>query len=136
MQTEAEATAEPVADVSGMELYNDGSFRIVLTDASMSIFSECELGLYMENLSDKTVDVYSGGATVNGETVACGVWNQLRSDTRAITNGYVYELDEMDITQMSQIEEITLQLYVEYGGDGDVLQPIHETVTFDPNTIS
>ena len=135
LQTTVEATAEPAVDVSGLELYNDGNLRIVLTDVSMPLYGECQLDLYMENFSDRPVNVFSAGAAVNGETVAYSIWSSLRSDTRAITSGYLYELNAMEIEEVSQIEEITLELYVEYLDGSHVAQTISEAVTFDPNAI-
>ena len=135
LQTTVEVAAEPAVDVSGLELYNDGDIRIMLTDVSMPLYGECQLDLYMENFSDRPVNVYSAGAAVNGETVAYSLWSALRSDTRAFTNGYLYELNAMEIEEVSQIEEITLELYVEYLDGSHVAQTISEAVTFAPNAI-
>ena len=135
LQTTVEVAAEPAIDVSGLELYNDGDIRIVLTDVSMPLYGECQLDLYMENFSDRPVNVFSAGAAVNGETVAYSIWSSLRSDTRAITSGYLYELNAMEIEEVSQIEEITLELYVEYLDGVHVAQTISEAVTFDPNAV-
>ena len=136
LQTTVEVAAEPAVDVSGLELYNDGDIRIMLTDVSMPLYGECQLDLYMENFSDRPVNVFSAGAAVNGETVAYSIWSSLRSDTRAITSGYLYELDALEIEEVSQIEEITLELYIEYLDEGFVAETISEAVTFDPNTIA
>lgn len=135
LQTTAEVAAEPAVDVSGLELYNDGDIRIVLTDVSMPLYGECQLDLYMENFSDRPVNVFSAGAAVNGETVAYSMWSSLRSDTRAITSGYLYELNAMEIEEVSQLEEITLELYIECLDEGFVAETISEAVTFNPNTI-
>ena len=136
LQTTVEVAAEPAVDVSGLELYNDGDIRIMLTDVSMPLYGECQLDLYMENFSDRPVNIFSAGAAVNGETVAYSIWSSLRSDTRAITSGYLYELDALEIEEVSQIEEITLELYIEYLDEGFVAETISEAVTFDPNTIA
>ena len=136
LQTTAEVAAEPAVDVSGLELYNDGDIRIVLTDVSMPLYGECQLDLYMENFSDRPVNVFSAGAAVNGETVAYSIWSSLRSDTRAITSGYLYELNAMEIEEVSQIEEITLELYIECLDEGFVAETISEAVTFNPNAIA
>ena len=136
LQTTAEVAAEPAVDVSGLELYNDGDISIMLTDVSMPLYGECQLDLYMENFSDRPVNVFSAGAAVNGETVAYSIWSSLRSDTRAITSGYLYELNAMEIEEVSQIEEITLELYIECLDEGFVAETISEAVTFNPNAIA
>ena len=136
LQTTAEVAAEPAVDVSGLELYNDGDIRIMLTDVSMPLYGECQLDLYMENFSDRPVNVLSAGAAVNGETVAYSMWSSLRSDTRAITSGDLYELNAMEIEEVSQIEEITLELYIECLDEGFVAETISEAVTFNPNAIA
>ena len=136
LQTEVEATTEPAADVSGLELCNDGGFHMVLTEVSMPFNGECQLDLYMENFSERTVSVLCAGAVVNGETVPYSIWSTLRTDTRAFTSGYLYELNAMEIAEVSQIEEITLELHIEYIEDGIVTETVSEFVTFTPGEIA
>ena len=107
-------------------------------DTTLDDFGDCELDLYMENLSGSTVNVYSGEIMVNGEAVSGYISKTLRSDTRAADRTYIYELDErvdLDIEELSQIEEITIDLYVEYMDGWDIVESHSESITFEPNAI-
>ena len=139
VQTEAAPSAEPAVAPVGLDLYNDGSVRIVLADVTLKSYGDCELDLYMENTSSKSVDIYSGQIWVNGEAVSGYIWEMLRPNTRSFNGGTIYELDEpvnLEITELSQIEEITIDLYVEYTEGNEILESLSESVTFDPNAIS
>ena len=138
VQTEAENTQESAVDTSGLELYNDGSFLVVLRDISLTEYGECELELYMENLSGSSVEIYNEEVRLNGEEVSGYIWEALRPDTRSINNGIIYGLDgqsDLGFTELEQIKEITLGLYVEYKDGWAVLERASESVTFDPSVI-
>ena len=137
--TDYDGSEEPAVDTPGLELYNDGSFYVILRGVSLDDFGDCELDLYMENLSGSTVNVYSGEIMVNGEAVSGYISKTLRSDTRAADRTYIYELDErvdLDIEELSQIEEITIDLYVEYMDGWDIVESHSESITFEPNAIA
>ena len=136
--TDYDGSEETAVDCSGLELYHDGSFCVILRGISLDDFGDCELDLYMENLSGSTVNVYSGEIMVNGEAVSGYISKTLRSDTRAADRTYIYELDErvdLDIEELSQIEEITIDLYVEYMDGWDIVESHSESITFEPNAI-
>lgn len=138
IKTEYDGSAEPAVDTSGLELYNDGSFCVILRDVMLDDYGDCELDLYMENLSDSTVNVYSGQVWANGEEVSGYISRELRTNTRVADRVYLYELDErvdLDIEDLSQIQEITIDLYVDYMDGWDIVESISESVTFDPNAI-
>lgn len=137
-QTDYDGSAEAAVDISGLELYNDGSFRVILRDIMLDDYGDCELDLYMENLSGSTVNVYSGEVAVNGEAVSGYISKTLRSDTRAADRAYIYELDEradLDIEELSRIKEITIDLYVEYMDGWNIVESFSEAVTFEPNAM-
>lgn len=138
LYTDADLTMVPALDISGLELYNDGSLWVVLQDINLNEYGECELELYTENLSGSSVNIYSGQVWVNGEEVSGYFWKALRPDTRAIDSCYIYELDErvdLDITELEQIKEMTIDLYVEYMDGLDVVESHSESVTFEPGAI-
>ena len=137
-ETDYDGSAEAAVDISGLELYNDGSFRVILRDIMLDDYGDCQLDLYMENLSGSTVNVYSGAVAVNGEAVSGYISKMLRSDTRAADRAYIYELDEradLDIEELSQIKEITIDLYVEYMDGWDIVESFSEAVTFEPSAM-
>ena len=138
LQTEAENIPLSAVDTSGLELYNDGSTRVVLQGAMLDDYGDCRLDLYMENLSGSSVSIYSGQVFANGEEVSGFIWDVLRPNTRAFDTAYIYELDErvdLDIEDVSQLEEITMDLYVEYTQGYDILETYSEKITFAPNAI-
>ena len=138
VKTEYDGSTEPDVDISGMELYNDGSLCVLLSGVSLSDSGDCQLDLYMENLSGSPVNIYSGAVWVNGEEVSGYIGKTLLPDTRAMDSGYLYELDErvdLDIGELSQIREITIELYVEYMDGWDVVESYSEKITFEPSAI-
>ena len=138
IETDYDGSAEPNVDISGMELYSDGSLCVLLSGVRLDGSGDCQLDLYMENLSGSPVNIYSGAVWVNGEEVSGYIGKTLLPDTRAIDSGYLYELDErvdLDIGELSQIKEITIELYVDYMDGWDVVESYSEAVTFDPNGV-
>lgn len=136
IQTDYTGTAEPAVDISGLELYTDGDFRVVLTDVTLLGYDDCELTLYAENNSGDQVNIYCEQMWINGETVQGYYSKTLRADTRAIDRVYLYELEEMNIEDLSDVEDISLELYVEHMDGWDILESKRETVIFAPNQIS
>ena len=136
IRTEHTGETEPAADITGLELYTDGDFRVVLTDVTLPGYDDCELTLYAENNSGDQVNIYCEEMWINGETVEGYYSKTLRADTRAIDKVYLYELEELNIEELSDVEDISLELYVEYMDGWDILQSNRETVTFAPNQIS
>jgi len=138
VETEYDGSAEPAADTSGLELYNDGSFRVILRDVYMSGSDDCEMDLYLENLSGNSVNVYCEQIWVNGTELATYYWNTLRANTRSVDALYIYdyEWEDLDISQLEQINEITMVLYIEYQDGWDILESHSEKITFAPNAIA
>lgn len=135
IETEYSGSVEPAVDISGMELYNDGGVWVLLRDVSLPGQGECELDLYVENLSGSTVNVYSGDIWVNGEQVHGYYWKALRPDTRAMDSAYIYGLDDLEIEELAQIDEITVDLYVDYMDALSVVHTVSEKITFEPAMI-
>lgn len=126
---------EITVDASGMELYNDGSLWIMAKTMEFSPYGDGKVKLYMENQSGSTVAISTQQIRLNGQEVSGGVWSELRPDTRAITEIYFYEFEQLDITQMDQIKEISLDLHIEYMEDWYVAETINKTVTFTPSDL-
>ena len=136
IQTDYTGTAESAVDIYGLELYNDGDFRIVLTDVTLPGYDDCELTLYAENNSGDKVNVSCEEMWINGETAQGYYSKTLRTDTRAIDRLYLYDLEELNIEALSDVEDISLELYVEHMDGWDILESKRETVIFAPNQIS
>lgn len=138
IQTEYDGSAEPAVDTSGLEMYNDGSFCAILRDITLDGSNDCGLNLFMENLSGNAVNVYCEQAWVNGQEVSASYWNTLRSNTRAVDTLYIYDYawEDLDISDLEQIQEITMDLYVEYVDGWDIVESHSESITFEPGAIT
>lgn len=135
LETEIAKDYEQPVSAYGWELYNDDSVSILLQDMQMDDYGDVEIELHMENLSGNEASVCVERAWINGEEASCFLWDRLRPDTRAVDSINLYEMEELDITQWEQIEEITLELTVEYMDDWEILVTASEAITFDPNEI-
>ena len=130
LETDVGAFVQTVDD-SGVELYNDGSVRLVLKEVEVDSYADGTMKLFAENLSGNTVSISAPNFQINGEAFDVFLWNTLRSNTCSISNTYMYGLDDLGIKELSQIEEISFDLHVEYMDDWYVEQTINETIVID-----
>ena len=134
IKTEIAEDYEQPVNADGWELYNDGSVSILIQQMQMDDYGDVEIAMYMENLSGSDASVCIEEIWINGEA-SCFLWSRLRPDTRAVDSIYLYELEDMDITQWEQLQEITLQLELEYMDGWEVLETFSEAITFEPNAM-
>lgn len=122
-------------DDSGWQMHIDENLRMVYQGAEVSSYGDCDLRLYLENLTDENASVTTTLIKVNGEEVSGFLWDILRPGTRTMDSIYIYELEELDITQLSQITEVYLEYTVETY-DGDVItDTVYCTTLFNPNDL-
>lgn len=130
----AEDIRQPVND-TGWEMHIDDNLRVVYTGAELSSYGDCDLNLYLENLSNEMVSFTTGGIWINGKEVEGFLWETLRPDTRAVDSIYIYGLEDLDITQFSQITEIYIEYMVDtYQGD-EIVDTVYCTTLFNPNAL-
>lgn len=130
----ADGFAQPVDD-SGWEMHIDDSLRMVYRDAVVSPYGECDLQFYLENLSDEQISVSTTLLQVNGQEVPGFLWAILRPETRAVDSLCIYDLEELDITELSQINEIYIEYTVErYQGD-QIVDTVYCSALFNPNAL-
>lgn len=130
LETDVGAFVQTVDD-SGEELYNDGSVRLVLKEVEVDSYADGTMKLFAENLSGNMVTISAPNFQINGEEIDVFLWNTLRSDTCSISNTYLYDLDDLGIKELSEIEEISFDLHIEYMEDWYVEQAINETIVID-----
>lgn len=135
LETEIAKDYEQPVSAYGWELYHDDSVSILIRDMQMDDYGDVEIELHMENLSDRDVSVYIEKAWINAEETSCFLWDRLRPDTRAVDSIHLYELEALDIKQWEQIQEITLELTVEYMDGWETLITVNEAITFNPHEI-
>lgn len=130
----AEDFTQPVND-AGWEMHIDNNLRMVYTGATLSGYGDCDLHLYMENLTDENVSVTIDTVKINGEDVEGFHWETLLPKTRAVDSVYIYGLEEQEITQFSQITDIYLEYTIDtYRGDR-IAETVYCTVSFNPNAL-
>ena len=138
LKTDAMATYEAPIPPSGWEVYRDEKIAIDLISTGV-YYGDCELQLYIENLSGQEVSVYAPTTLVNGQEATGSLWCSLRPDTRAVSTVYLYSVYDEDgegITGLDQIDEINMDLHIEFMEDWNVEETINETITIKPNELS
>lgn len=130
LQTSDFGVEQPVDD-RGLLVYDAGGVRIVFRNAEVDEYGDCTLTFFAENLSSKTVNIGDTGICINGQEVDCLLWCNLRPDTRAVHHVYIFDIDELKIKKTSQLEEITLNLYLQDAETWDAAEAVCETVTID-----
>lgn len=130
----AENFQQPVDDL-GWEMHIDDNLRVVYKGAEFSDYGDCDLHLYLENLSDEMVSFTTDGIWINGEEVEGFLWETLRPGTRAIDSIYIYGLEDLDITQFSQVTELYIEYVVDtYQGD-QIVDTVYCSALFNPNAL-
>ena len=122
-------------DDSGWEMHPDDSLRIVYRGATVSSYGECDLQFYLENRSDEIVSVSTEGIWINGEEVPGFLWDILRPETRAVDSLCIYDLEELEITQLEQINEIYIEYMVEYYQGDQIVDTVYCSALFNPNAL-
>ena len=79
--------------------------------------------------------------SVNGKQVDGGMWVELLPDTYAVSSVYLFDLDDSGITGLEQIEELTLELCVDFADaasmeNWDSVLSRNVTITFVPAELT
>lgn len=119
---------EPPMAPNGLDLYAGDDVLLRLTSAADD-YGAVELRLYMENLSEDTVSISTTGVYINGEMADGYVWENLRPDTCVAPTIYT---GTEGITELAQIEEITLELRIEHLDGYEPIDSRTEIITFTP----
>lgn len=122
-------------DDSGWEMHRDENLRIVYQGAEIYEYGDGNLQFYLENLSAERVSVTVDVIYINGEPVSGFMWDVLRPETRAVDRLYIYDLEELDITELSQINEIYIEYMVEYYSDDEIVDTVYCSTLFNPNDL-
>lgn len=135
LQTDLADQYEQVVDDSGWEMYRDGEVRVILRDMQMQDGGRFQMEIFFENMSEYSVYAYIGTALINGQECSGIIYDRLRSGTRTVDSFSTYDLEEMNITQIDQIEEISVVLEIKNMEDGPAEKSITQTITFTPEEI-
>ena len=130
----AEGFVQSVDD-SGWEMHRDENLRMVCQGAEIYEYGDGNLQLYMENLSAENLGVTIDGIWINGEAVSGFMWDMLRPETRAVDTMYFYDLEELEITELSQITDIYMEYTVETYEEDMIVDTSYHAVSFNPNDL-
>lgn len=131
IETEIADTYVQPEFLDGWELYRDQDLAVRLVSTAI-YSSDCELRLYLENLSGQTLGVSVPESAINGKPVEGSFWSILRPDTKLLTSVYLYDSEDVSL---DQIQEISMNLNLEYMEDGFVDSTRITNITFNPNTL-
>ena len=93
-------------------------------------YGDYELDFYLENLSESVISISTPVIRINGVEADGYLWSTLRPGTRSNCAVYLYA-DGVD--SLEQIEEISVDLLIEYMDGFEVTESRTETITFNPN---
>lgn len=106
-------------DDSGETLYDDNGVRVVLKSVD-NRYDDCyTMTLYLENTTEETVTFSDNGIFLNGEETDGMLWNILPPNTRRVDRIYSYDLEQWGITDLSQIQDVAMELRIEFMEDMD-----------------
>lgn len=99
-------------DYSGIELYNDGSIRIIYKDMESDSMFDALVYFFVENNTGKDVAVYADSITING--VACdeAFWADMRKGTVVLDAMVIWDLSAANLESIDQIETMELKFRV------------------------
>lgn len=136
LTTEAEASQPYIPE--GKVLYDQEGVRILLCSTEVGEYGDCDMTLYLENNTDDLVTLYDTGVYLNDQESIGSLWSALLPQSRAIAHIYLYEMDELDITDLADIQEVFLDLHIEYSDGQDLtnwkhLETVDTDLIFNPN---
>lgn len=140
LMTDAAGDYIQKTDDSGWELYNQNGVRMVLKAAQLDDYGDCTLTLFLENTTEDLVNVSDRGVYLNGEETLGMLWSSLMPQSRAIDHIYLYDMEELDIADLADIQEVLIDLHIEHV-DGMDLQNWHveeiidTAITFTPSKM-
>ena len=105
-----EMDCEPVDD--GMELYNDGSIRIVGKTVDEDNFWGTAILLYAENNTDRNIGISSADLSVNGFMLSgSGYYADIYSGKMSVNELTLYE-SELEENDIETVEDVELKFHI------------------------
>lgn len=132
LETDAVSDYAQSFDLSGRELYTDGSVSVIYRDTTLSDYGDGEVELLLENLSGSDAMVTITDIQLNGQPVSGYLGNTLLPETYAIDSIYLYDLEDLKLQSVDQIDSITVSMQLDYMEGWNILQTVNETITFTP----
>lgn len=113
LHTDAPADFVQSVDDSGTLLWAQDGIRVIFReykpdDYAPEDISNGTLLFYLENSTDRTVDIYTGNVTVNQAETHISLWSQLPPDSRAVSTMYLHDLEDLEISRPEDITDFTI----------------------------
>lgn len=128
LETEIADTYIPPEAPNGMELYADEDVLMRLVSYRDNS-GNMEMLFYFENLSGEDLSISAPVFSINGEETGDYLWVTLRGGTRSLFELYA---GNSDTAQFADVEEITMELLIEYLDGYEVTDSRTVLITFDP----
>ena len=128
LETEIADTYIPPEAPNGMELYTDEDVLVRLVSCSDNS-ENIAMRFYMENLSGEDLSISVPLFCINGEETGDYFWVTLRGGTRSVFDAYV---GNSDTVQLQDVEEITMELLIEYLEGYEIVRSRSAVITFAP----
>ena len=99
-------------DYSGTELYNQDGVRIIYKGIEGGSMFDGLVYLFVENNSGRDISVYAREITINGMASDDSFWSDLRAGTVVIDSMVMWDLEAVNVADVSQIETISMQFRI------------------------
>ena len=128
LETEIADTYIPPEAPNGMDLYADEDVLVRLVSC-IDNSGNIAMRFYMENLSGEDLSISTPLFCINGEETGDYFWVTLRGGTRSVFDAYV---GNSDTVQLQDVEEITMELLIEYLEGYEIVRSRSAVITFAP----
>ena len=129
LSTSAAGLEQPVDD-TGDVLYEGNGIRVVCKGLKQDIIWDGTLVFYMENNSGAPISVYAENVSVNGFMQNVSLWSDLRDGTRLIDGMSLWDLSDLGLESIDDVEAIEFNLRIVHADTWD------EIATTDVITLS
>ena len=129
LSTSAAGLEQPVDD-TGDVLYEGNGIRVVCKGLKQDIIWDGTLVFYMENNSGAPISVYAENVSVNGFMQNVSLWSDLRDGTRLIDGMSLWDLSDLGLESIDDVETIEFNLRIVHADTWD------EIATTDVITLS
>lgn len=109
----SDADYEQTFDFEGTEILNESGLRVVYLDAEVEN-GDAQVRFYVENISDRALDVWSDELRLNGQSVEDGwLYAGLQPGNRTVCTVDVYGVSDLGVESMDDLKEMTIVFQVE-----------------------
>lgn len=105
-------------DDSGQLLHEEAGLRVICRGIRGSQCEDSYLEFYIENTGDAPIEVFLDGCCVNGEEAGVYLYCQLLPGTRAIVSASLWNLPDIGLDTVAEIETLGLVLEMVSGENG------------------